>query len=1078
MSFLDSLKEIRGAVSLVPTVHRARNLMMEGSNEKALLLLGDVIGLRQEEYGSPERLRRRLLAWLRGQPNGVASFYCMALSSAFGGIRQMQQGLTVLETFLSIEAADYNDAAVLVEKLRLRLDELPLEMSFTIYSTLAAALSTLGRESEALALLVAYLGAVPTEPLETREQQERWQDTICRKATELMGGMMPDAIAMNGLTLIPLLDQMGVSGDRLVSLIETILGVEPDEFEGGGWRLHLKLRRWVEANTQEFNGQLSLQMMGSFLHQFGAPAKGLRVLEWCCGIEPSDYQDVETLGRRWDSYWSSLPGDVRATFFRTFVSVLREAGRDPRRDALAIIEADSGLRSGDYADPSRVARKLERRMLGLQIDTQSAYVVSLTDSLALLGYRDRANLVLDSYLRGYRSLWEVPPDGDIGIVHVVPLLTWWLEQHATRDRDFTFALCQQAVVYLRKGFGSRGVRLEDRRDFIRYVDDLRRAILEAGYVWTSEPEDDGGSLRLQVVLWDTELAQRTLLERFLLDPLLRVHPSGTPPATGLRLFRCRSDWVDLASQGRALATLSRIPAAADNGEAGLAARVEAGESLKVEHPQLYARLHAAIQRGVEESVLLEVLGECTVLLRVTFDAEARLIWTAVARDGARLAVVGTGRGQPDDLGFIRAATYRHDLRTTLAHLDPERPPHLFLASVERWIGFFERLRTMGSFDADEASTVWQETLLAYGEATDQDDEPVLAELELWERCLWWMWQPPAAPEGFLEIAKAASTHLQLLLDCFQTDYLDSGNGTAPAERVHMMTADLIEEVAVRWNLDRLADFLTLETHLILQVDDALHAFPVAHLPIAGKPLYSRVCSVRKSFTPMFQMLQQEMEGESGDSGDAGRMLVVSWFDSDDPTRASANDLLQGHFNLAREYALDFYSATEGPDGSAGSIRAGLDAYSSFDVLTVCGHGSLGDGGVKLLECDPWRGQGCDLSRVGLLLLVSCAIGRLNQERDLDVDGFCVHLAVHRAASVVACRWPVLARETCIFANEVVSQYLKLRSELAGPQEKQAGLRARALNAARRVFDREGEGCGPVSPVGVNTIAAFDLYGLG
>lgn len=88
---------------------------------------------------------------------------------------------------------------------------------------------------------------------------------------------------------------------------------------------------------------------------------------------------------------------------------------------------------------------------------------------------------------------------------------------------------------------------------------------------------------------------------------------------------------------------------------------------------------------------------------------------------------------------------------------------------------------------------------------------------------------------------------------------------------------------------------------------------------------------------------------------------------------------------------------------------------------------------------------------------------------MEVEVFCVQLFSHRTHSVVACRWPVLSVQAAALANEAVHQYLKLIAE----EPHGVPLRAQALNLARRRFSEEDR-----PPVGLNTAAAFEVYGLG
>jgi hypothetical protein len=87
----------------------------------------------------------------------------------------------------------------------------------------------------------------------------------------------------------------------------------------------------------------------------------------------------------------------------------------------------------------------------------------------------------------------------------------------------------------------------------------------------------------------------------------------------------------------------------------------------------------------------------------------------------------------------------------------------------------------------------------------------------------------------------------------------------------------------------------------------------------------------------------------------------------------------------------------------------------------------------------------------------------------------VQLALQRARSVLACRWPVQCQLAADVANEVLAQYLRIRKEhvvQSGEALTAARLRARALNLARAELLKDGR------DDYLNTIAAFELYGLG
>jgi hypothetical protein len=142
----------------------------------------------------------------------------------------------------------------------------------------------------------------------------------------------------------------------------------------------------------------------------------------------------------------------------------------------------------------------------------------------------------------------------------------------------------------------------------------------------------------------------------------------------------------------------------------------------------------------------------------------------------------------------------------------------------------------------------------------------------------------------------------------------------------------------------------------------------------------------------------------------------------------------------------------------------------FAAAVVGGHGHR-LGGVKLAD-GFWRGDGADLSRVDLLVLVACAVGRLRQWSDRDVEGLYASLAACGARSVIAARWDVDDQEAAAFTKEVVTEFMKSVTDL---NESSAYCRAAALNRARKRLLTPN---GPMSNMGIHVAAAFELYGAG
>lgn len=166
-----------------------------------------------------------------------------------------------------------------------------------------------------------------------------------------------------------------------------------------------------------------------------------------------------------------------------------------------------------------------------------------------------------------------------------------------------------------------------------------------------------------------------------------------------------------------------------------------------------------------------------------------------------------------------------------------------------------------------------------------------------------------------------------------------------------------------------------------------------------------------------------------------------------------------------------WSRTDGDDPLA--ARSALSAMMNqadtpFDFAAFGGHGADTAGGV-LFSGGVWDGGGADLSSLDLLLLVACAVGRLAQDGQRDVEGLYAKLVAQGCRAVIAARWPIADTEAAVFATILADEYLTLRKETAG--QTVPFLRARALNRARRLAVSE-------QAVTEHLAAAFDLYGYG
>lgn len=1079
-------------------------LGMEGRRDRALTLAELDAGLSPGDYGDRERLSVKVRDRLQALTADMAVNYMQSLVSIYGMAERHGEGLALMEADFNISGDDYGELARLHTKLRQRLEGVTPALASFYVVTLSMALDVVGRATEGLRVLEADLGL----SLGDFGDFPRLRAKIDEKLTGLPG---PIAFTY----LLPLFTQLSDSGRDAdgVALLEAYFGVEAGDYDDAAL-LTSRVHGQLEGVSEEVIAQYTM-VLAAGLGQVGRGADALKLMGAELGIGADDYGDPARLASKLRARLGGFSPEVAATYMRPFVGTLRSLGRLP--EAVAVMEVDADLAGADYSNLDELRSRLEPRLTSLTSGTAGAYVFEVVSLLRDAGEHGKAAQLLECYLGSFARL-ETKTGGNHSLtIQVCPLCQYWLEYRGTQERGRTLEVCAQAVAYLRHALADRGAELADREEFIGYVEGLRRGIAEAGHYWASlaGEGEEGDRLRITAQIWDAELTQRVLLERFQLqgieEPLAPAEPprdawpcSDPPPAS--QGYLPTPDELTRVFDGTLDASVAFLDE--PSGESRQASphppsqpAARGAGSTRQAHPELFRRAQEIVREGVSEELLARLLGARDLLLRMTFDSRRGLLWTAVEAGGeTSLRIVAHHRGQDGDLNRLRWATAKHDFRHLLARklFTTRRGFALSLSMVLKELGaaldealaLVTRLRHETGGDAPEATLHARAPFdaleeLARAWAGRQGEPASKLQLELLRT---WQWALADPPEG----AEA----LALWLDEAAARLAELKAAAAPArgagrlrELLDDITRAYVEEVSGILKLDALAGSLTDETDVLLQVDDALHAVPLAHVPVASVPFFQRVRSLRTSLSVLFSVLQQEageLFGEGDEEDDGRRMLTVSWFDrADDPAnRSFVRWLHHGHFRLAREYGLTCYAAADDPAGAVGTVGAALDKYQSFRIVTVCGHGLREQAGVSLSssggrEQALWRGDGCDLSRVEWLLMVSCSIGRLAQTGDRDVSGFCVNLALHRMLSATACRWPVLTLEACLFANEAARHFLQLRAEHAGARQPGQGrLRARALNAARKSFLGDGAYPGRSPYPGLNTVAAFELYGLG
>ncbi|TDV40969.1 CHAT domain-containing protein [Actinophytocola oryzae] len=1057
-------------VSTVVTLRRLSRTELDDPAAN-LCRLEAISGLTAEDYDVRPRLAEKL-RWTMGR-GVLGASYVIALAGTLGMLRRNLAALRVVEVFLGVTEADYRDLLGLAIKLRMRLSATADTIGTTLLFALVGALSNVGRGWEATCLLRADLGLAAPDP---HTPPERRAAEFRRALDARLTTMVPDAGVLYLNAVILSLDELGVGTEGLPAVARWV-GLQ-DVDHGSRGALDAALVPWLSRLSSPVTGLMALASYAAVLDSAGHGGECLAVVEWLVSVDEDGYRDVDALAERWHAVRTGPVPDIGMTLWRVWADVLVSEGR--HADALAVIQADSGLRDGDLDDPARFGPILRRRLAGAQVDTSAAYVFSLVSDLADLGMPDPGARVAEWFLRSHTNLWSVPAGGDPAVRHVVPLLTHWLDFRGDEWGELAWQLSEQVVGYLRVSMLFPDTTIDDRQEFIGYVEGLRVHVRRLGVGGIAAGPLTGAQEQrvLLAQLWDAELGQRLLFERFVLTSVRPVAPAA--PAADRWPLRvpepvgffghlpdpeaCRDEDMLrlLGARHRA-----RVPAAP----------VAEAEPLR---DRWLAEIETVLRAGVTPHLLGSAVGERGVLVRAGFRPDGALFWAAVRADGGELRLVAARAGAAGDRLRLRWASFRHDVGLLLAsgeallagrsaEADPaiRTPAGMFADSLG---GCVDTLLAMLDRRVDDTPLAWSTAVApavaALATSTVAVDEAVPERLDA-------LCAETAATPGWEATLR---TELRAVAELVASHR--NPGGRPVMDRIDDVTRAYLRDVAGIWSLSPLLGGLCRDDDVLFQLEDVLQSVPVAHLPDEnGTPLYRRVRSARVSLSLLLTILQTRMEAEF--ATDAPRLLALSHFGEDGDGAAAgayATWLHHGQRWLAEHGPLPgatCLNAADDPRGAAGALRAALEEHGEFQTVTVCGHGSAGDAGM-ILSDGLWRGDGCDWRSVNLLILASCSVGRLEQVADRDVEGLCVRLALHRARSVLACRWPVIAPQAIAFSNEVVACYLRLRAEHGGNG---AGLRARAVNEARHRF-LDGDRPVPGGIVRLNTVAAFDLYGLG
>lgn len=988
-----------------------------------------------EAEGNPAGLRAMLQSGLgRGLKPHTVNPMVRVYASALGFAGKYAESVQLLESHLGLEMKDYASEASLREKLGAGLSKrLPANHAAACAIVFSKVLRQQGRLRDAARVLVAHLGLPEAEATGERLGE--------RLNALREGGLEGNNLANYAEALAeayrflygPEAAGKLKGAEIAVQILEGHLGLRREHYESAsllGQALGTAFSERVTAN----NAATYLKSLGKALGSVGRQQDAVHLLEAHAGLTATDYDGASRLRDRIrDGLGKTLTPNNAATFVVALADSLGDVpGRQP--DRLCLLEAHAGMEDANYANSDWLVAKLRDLRASLLPDTAATYVRALAD--ALNGTRPRdAGRLLDSYLSHLLG----PQEGaqlDILPANLCYLMNRWLHHFGTSHSE-SLTACRRFVPQLRRNLSNHWMAPEERWRFVERFSEVRQRIAQIGHHWAARERDPARAtqLRLDAYCWDAELGQRLLLQRFLLGVSVltgdedAAAPVNRPAASPERLARSHSRGESglgcfgvLAGQGDDVSTEPDGPRA------------------EIAPPAWCEMLDKQLEMSVEPRHLAESLLPSELLLRATFAADGQLVWNAFRRDGEGCLLFVAddgGRGRPGDREALHAAVSEHDRALDAIWGGWNRFGNELSSFISRIDGLLEK----GEFEfwADDWSSLVEvaavggfEDLIRRLKATFGPDVPTpdARFAEAWAR----FWRETVDLYARRPCEEATGAHLR--------------------------------NVARIWDLAALAEggHLTPETDLVLQVDDVLHAVPVAYLPIGDHRLLERVASVRTVLSPLASALQRrsEEEAEQTDPQPTPRLVAVSSFGRGDAAAYGAAWL---HKRLRGLAGCECAEAFDDPPGSLRALAAGLQGRPRrVAALVTCGHGDADRAGVELADV-LWNGRYCDLSPADLVVQVSCSVGRNSQGGLKDVEGFCVELTVHRARSVLAGRWQLNSQESSRFAAAVIEEYLRSRTAPVP--------RARAVNRVARHFMDRAPG-----EVGLNTLAAFELYGLG
>jgi tetratricopeptide (TPR) repeat protein len=489
-------------------------LFISGHQELAVELLELETGLHPEDYADPERIALRLQERLTDfRPNQIFA-YGFKLATTLGHGERTEDALAVLEAILCIRLESFSD----IQQLSLRLRNPPYGVEregwlAAIFSLLWL-LDQVGRHIEGLALFEATFG-ITEEDYSSPEQ--------LREKVQLPPGTEPLMVFIAGV-----LFSLGRFPAAL-ALLELFLEIQPTDYRDPV-RLAQRQGLGKRRLPRELYDASLLTVLGTLLVE----ERTSDALAYCMSdavLNDADLAKPDRVVRQLQARCRLMPPDAAGRYIFMASMVLIQAGF--AEAATAALEADAEFAGLDWENLPVLSEALDGRLGNLLPTGRLMYVFQIYQSLSETGRPRKAALLIDAYVRALSPLAGRQEDPYLGPILCV-IFEIWLAEWAQDSSRHPLELCRSLMPYLRESLARQGIWIQDRERFIREVGNLRRRIVQTGLYWAAREADPVRAQELQrtVLLWDLELAQRLLVERFLLGEISAV-PAGEPPITGV-----------------------------------------------------------------------------------------------------------------------------------------------------------------------------------------------------------------------------------------------------------------------------------------------------------------------------------------------------------------------------------------------------------------------------------------------------------------------------------------------------------------------------------------------------------------